>query len=262
MTPPAMSSLDTSADVHCPNCHQFMKAQDLEKHDHGTVRVYLCFDCSGLWFDHLASLQLAPGAVIELFKEISARGESPRQSLSNEMNCVRCGEPLTLSHDLCKSGRFTYYSCRRGDGRFTPFFQFLREKQFVRTLTLAEIARVRAQVKQITCSECGAPIDLDRDTQCTYCHAPISFLDPDAVQKAATIWSEADHRRHLAPTPEALGDALLRTQLHRTDPPEVRPGDIGDRLLMAFKDTHSGGGLGPDLVSWGIHSIGRLFGSD
>ena len=36
-----------------------------------------------------------------------------------------------------------------------------------------ELQRVRSQVRQITCSECGAPIDLEHDTQCKYCHAPI-----------------------------------------------------------------------------------------
>jgi hypothetical protein len=246
-----MSDTDALPTIPCPNCVQSMQAQDLERHDHGSVRVYLCFACAGIWFDHLASVQLAPSAVIELFKEISTHQDGVRQPVANDLSCPRCRDPLVLSFDLCKAGRFSYFMCRRGDGRFTPFFQFLREKQFVRTLTAAELQRVRSQVRQIACSQCGAPIDLEHDSQCKYCHAPVSFLDPQAVEKAAQVWSEADHRSHLAPTPEALGDALLRAQLHH---PTGSPGlHLGDGLLL------SGAGVGPDLVSWGIHAIGHLF---
>jgi hypothetical protein len=201
----------------CPNCRGPMQDQDFERHDHGTVRV-----------------QLAPGAVIELFKEINCRPSGVRQPLADLLNCPRCSGALALSFDLSKSGRFSYFMCHRGDGRFTPFTQFLREKQFVRTLTAAELQRVRSQVRQITCSECGAPIDLEHDTQCKYCHSPVSFLDPDAVAKAVHMWSDADHHRHLGPTPEALSESLLRSQIHRAED-------------------------GPDLVTMGIHALRHLF---
>jgi hypothetical protein len=230
-----------------------MQDQDFERHDHGTVRVQLCFACAGLWFDHLASVQLAPGAVIELFKEINSRPPGARQALAQLLNCPRCSDPLALSFDLSKSGRFSYFMCHRGDGRFTPFTQFLREKQFVRTLTAAELQRVRSQVRQITCSECGAPIDLEHDTQCKYCHAPVSFLDPEAVAKAVQMWSDADHQQHLRPTPEALSNALLQTQLHHARD-YVSPGTpLGAWNVLGTAN------LGPDLVTMGIHALGRLF---
>ena len=213
-----------------------MQDQDFERHDHGTVRVQLCFACAGIWFDHLASVQLAPGAVMELFKEINSRPPGVREPLATLLNCPRCRDALALSFDLSKSGRFSYFMCHRGDGRFTPFTQFLREKQFVRTLTAMELQRVRSQVRQITCSECGGPIDLEHDSQCKYCHAPVSFLDPDAVAKAVQMWSDADHHRHSGPTPEVLSDVLLRTQSHRAED-----------------------SVGPDLVTMGIHALGRLF---
>ncbi len=231
-----------------------MQDQDFERHDHGTVHVQLCFVCAGIWFDHLASVQLAPGAVMELFKEINSRASGVRQPLAELLNCPRCSDALALSFDLSKSGRFSYFMCHRGDGRFTPFTQFLREKQFVRTLTAAELQRVRSQVRQITCSECGAPIDLEHDTQCKYCHAPVSFLDPDAVAKAVQMWSDADHHRHLGPTPEALSDALLRSQLHRAQDP-VSPGT----QLGVWNVLGGATDLAPDLVTMGIHALGRLF---
>lgn len=248
-----MTAVNPLSAIPCPSCRQPMQDQDFERHDHGTVRVQLCFACAAIWFDHLASGQLAPGAVIELFREINSRPPGVRPPLAKQLNCPRCNDALALSFDLVKSGRFSYFMCHRGDGRFTPFLQFLREKQFVRTLTAAELQRVRSQVRQITCSECGAPIDLEHDTLCKYCHAPVSFLDPDAVAKAAQIWSDADQHRRLGPTPEALSAALLQTQIRRADD-SASPGTrLGDRIVLGGAD------LGPDLVTLGIHAIGRLF---
>src|SRR5271165_5797078 len=226
-----MSDTDALPTIPCPNCRQPMQTQDLERTNQGTVRVELCFSCAGFWFDHLASVELAPGAVIELFKEIQSHRDDARQPVANQLNCPRCAGALVLSYDLSKSGRFSYFRCSNGDGRFTPFFQFLREKQFVRSLTPAELQRVRSQVRQIRCSECGAPIDLEHSSQCQYCHAPVSFLDPDAVEKAMRTWSEAENRRQLGPTPEALGDALLRIQLPHAEQ-HASPGvHLGGHLL-------------------------------
>lgn len=129
----------------------------------------------------------------------------------------------------------SYYTCPRGDGRYTPFYEFLREKQFVRMPTAVELEHIRAQVGQIICSECGAPIDLRHDSECAYCHAPVSFLDPDAVEKAIRLWSDAEHRRPLAPTQQSVADALRRMPVRRPD-------------------SHQ-----RDLISTGIHAIARLF---
>jgi hypothetical protein len=255
-----MSDADALATIPCPNCRQQMQAQDLEQNYHGTVRVDLCFACAGMWFDHMGSVQLAPGAVIELFKQIHSQLNAARQPLAGRLNCPRCGDALALGLDLCKSGRFSYFRCPRGDGRYTPFLQFLREKQFIRTLTAAELQRVRSQVRQIRCSECGAPIDLEQSSACQYCHAPVSFLDPDAVENAVNMWSDAEHRRHLRPTPEALGEALLRSQLAHPEPPATSAGYLGgDFLANAGARDANDGGLGPDLVAVGIQAIGRLF---
>ena len=62
-----------------------MQAQALEKHEQGTVQLDLCFACAGIWFDHLESVQLAPAAVIELFKEIYAhRDDVPRPQAAQQ----------------------------------------------------------------------------------------------------------------------------------------------------------------------------------
>lgn len=231
-----------------------MQSHDFEQNYHGLVRVEYCLPCAGIWFDHLSSIQLAPGAVIELFKQIHTRAEAPRQPLAEHFSCPRCGDVLEQGFDLCKSGRFSYFRCLRGDGRFTPFVQFLREKQFVRSLTAPELAKLRAQVRQINCSECGAPIDLEHATACAYCHAPISFLDPDAVEKAVKMWSDADLRRHQGVTPQTVSDALAKIHFTHAPPPASPASHLSDLTLAGIT-----AGVGIDLVSLGIRAVGRLF---
>ncbi|MGA2186988.1 MAG: zf-TFIIB domain-containing protein [Steroidobacteraceae bacterium] len=255
-----MSTSDALPTIACPNCREQMQARDLEHNYHGAVRVELCFTCAGIWFDHLGSVELAPGAVMELFREIHAHLDDARRPVAARLDCPRCSEALELGFDLCKAGRFTYFRCRRGDGRFTPFFQFLREKQFVRSLTPVELQRVRSQVRQIRCSECGAPIDLEHSSQCQYCHAPVSFLDPDAVEKALRMWSDLENRRHHGPTPEAVGDALLRIQLPHAARSALPGMNLVDHLLSGAGEHGAyGTGLGPDLIAIGIRAIGALF---
>jgi hypothetical protein len=60
------------------------------------------------------------------------------------------------------------------------------------------------------------------------------------------MWSDADHRRHLKPTPEALGDALLRTQLSDSDQAAPRPVHFGNILLDGVIPDS-----GLDLVAFG-----------
>ena len=234
-----MPGAASSGEIFCPNCRGAMQPQELERHDDGKVRVDLCFGCAGIWFDHLASVQLAPVAVIRLFKEIYAHKDDARRPRAGQLECPRCEEPLVQSFDLSKAGRFSYFRCSVGDGRFTPFSQFLREKQFVRSLNAAELKRLRTQVRQITCSECGAPIDLEHSSECKYCHAPVSFLDPDSVEKAVKMWSSAEDRRRLGPTPEAVGDAMLGLQLHHDDK-SASPASGGNvRMLPTSSDPPS-----------------------
>lgn len=255
MSEPAAGTLS------CPSCRNPMQSQKLERHDHGVVEVDLCFACAGFWFNHGVSVQLAPGAVIDLFKEIYAHRSDARQPTASQLNCPRCHGPLVLSFDLSKSGRFSYFMCHRGDGRFTPFFQFLREKQFIRALTPGELEQVRSQVRQITCSSCGAPIDLEHETQCKYCHAPVSFLDSSAVEKALKMWSAAAGRDPGAASP---GPGMADPQQLASAAPAVSPqAPLAGRSPAPLVGAHAAAGAAPtpDLVARGIHAIGRLIGA-
>jgi Zn-finger nucleic acid-binding protein len=236
--------------MDCPNCHVAMQSMDFDRRLTGEVSVDLCFPCHVIWFDGLESVQLAPDGVLELFKVMHKRDQGERNPLQLPMGCPRCGSLLRKTEDLSKGGRFGYFRCVRNDGRLTPFFDFLREKQFVRDLTPGEIARVRADVREVRCSGCGAPIDLGKDTCCPHCGAPISILDADAVEKAVRMYSTAAARR-ANPDPTTVAAALA--QLRASERTLSRQDRVAGATLL--------GGLvtGGDLIDVCIHAIGGLF---
>lgn len=183
---------------------------------HGEVILDVCWDCHAIWFDQYESTALAPASVIELFRLIHEHREQPARPLADRMSCPRCRTALAFTQDVQKTNRISYHRCTAGHGRLTTFFQFLREKQFVRSLSPIEIAKLRETVRQVRCSGCGAPVDIQKDAACGYCRSPLSILDPDAVDKALAGLSDADRRR-THPDPAELArafDSLVET--HRT----------------------------------------------
>ena len=219
------------------------------------LQIDVCYPCHAFWFDSNESLLLAPGAVIELFQDIHRHRDDARRPLADRLRCPQCYPPyhlrLELTRDIGKAGRFSYYRCTQGHGRFTPFSEFLREKQFVRALTLAELAHVRAEVKTVRCSGCGAPIDLEHESACSFCHAPVSILDADAVERALKMWSDAEARRKSGPSPGKLAEALLDMQA------------IGSKARRDAKRWSSGtaidaADIGGDLIGGAIDVLGEV----
>lgn len=192
----------------CPGCGAAMARQAFARKLAGTLDLDLCFDCQAIWFDAYESAQLTPGAVIGLFRTIEAQRARAARPLPEVLRCVACRGKLVLTHDIERTNRIVYYRCPQGDGRFTTFLQFLREKEFVRSVTPVEMQRLRATVAQVRCSSCGAPVDIAKDAECPYCHAPISILDADAVRRTLDQL-EADERRRCAPDPAAMIDGLI-----------------------------------------------------
>jgi len=168
----------------CPGCRKTMQALELERRPAGTLVVDLCVLCQALWFDSMESPQLSPQATLELFRAINDARPDVRKTLPQYMTCPRCDSPLAQTQDLQHTTRFSYYRCLRGHGRLTPFFQFLREKNFIRPIPGEELERLKSLVRIIRCSSCGAPIDLARSTACEFCRAPIAILDPEAAGRA------------------------------------------------------------------------------
>ena len=198
-------------DCACPGCGAPMQRRSFGRKPLGELDLDLCFDCHALWFDAHESAQLTPGAVITLFRLIHEHDGTPGRPAGDRMPCPRCRTRLALTHDLQRTQRIVYHRCPQGHGRFTSFLQFLREKEFVRDLTVAEIERLRATVTQVRCSSCGAPVDIAREARCGYCHAPLAILDAAAVEVALESLAEQERRRRTV-QPTAVMDALLAGQ--------------------------------------------------
>jgi hypothetical protein len=94
-----------------------------------------------------------------------------------------------------RNTRFTYWRCPADHGHFITFLEFLREKNFVRPLSPAEIEDLKRNVRSVTCSACGAPVDLVKGSTCGYCRAPVSMLDAKQVDAALATLKQEDARR-------------------------------------------------------------------
>lgn len=207
------------------------------------VSVDLCDDCQAIWFDANESWALTPGAVIGLFREIAQSKPGVRAPYPAILPCPCCTTPLTLTHDIQHSTRFTYYRCRYGHGRFTPYVQFLREKNFVRPLDPNELSRLRATVTTVRCVSCGAPVPVEKSAVCPYCGAPVMLLDPDAVARAIDTLNAAEAKR-TEPQPVS-GDALIAIA------------NVERELAKSRRDYE--GESGVDLVMAGLSGLRALF---
>src|SRR5687768_4517701 len=118
--------------MNCPNCRASMKALHLNGHYGRSVVIDLCHTCQAFWFDGLESLQLDPASVLELFRVVGEAGGGVRAPLSDSARCPRCDGQLVKTFDLQRQSRFEYWRCPGGHGRLTSFFNFLREKDFIR----------------------------------------------------------------------------------------------------------------------------------
>jgi len=191
-----------------------MRRQRFARRPEGEVVLDICFECQAIWFDHFESSQLTPGATIELFRAINERADTPAHPVAETAACPLCRRRLLLTHDIHRSNRFVYHRCPERHGRFTSFFQFLREKEFVRSLSPAEVRQLRATCTQVRCSSCGAPVNIERDAACGYCHAPLAILDADAVQRTLDALSQKERAKPV-PDPAAAIDAILAGQRTR-----------------------------------------------
>lgn len=202
----------------CPSCHVSMHRQRLpSRGPTGVLDLDICFDCHGIWFDPFESAQLSARAVLVLF-EMIRKQDAPARPLATTCTCPVCHHRLALTHDLERTNRITYFRCP-DHGRFTTYMQFMREKNFVRTLSPAEVNRLRAVVTQVRCSSCGGPIDLGRDAECSYCHAPIAILDADAVSHTVAELNAADGAsRPVASASQAISELMDQARADRKLP--------------------------------------------
>jgi Zn-finger nucleic acid-binding protein len=220
-----------------------MDAQTLDATYGRTVVIDICHACTGIWFDSLESLRLTPGAVLRVFKLIDdRRGE--RAPAPEVTRCPRCRARLLETTNMQRATRFSYLRCPADHGHFITFFEFLREKNFVRPLSGAELAQLKKAIRVVHCGSCGAPVDLERAAACGYCRTPISMLDPGQIERAVHTLQEAERRR-------------------TTVDPQWPARLLIDRLVTerALSDPHAGvGPLRLGLVDAGVHAITQALG--
>jgi transposase-like protein len=171
-----------------------MTQLSLDGHYGRTIGLDLCHACGGLWFDADESLALTPGATLRLVVVIGEHGQERRAPLGTP-TCPRCRATLALTSDMQRNTRFSYWRCAAEHGRFITFAEFLREKSFVRPLSGQELAELRASVKMIRCSSCGAPFDLAQASACGHCRAPVSVLDAHQVERVVAQLKQAETAR-------------------------------------------------------------------
>lgn len=204
-----------------------MDSLDFERQLLGRVALDFCFPCQVIWFDEHESTELAPGGVIEVFKMFDAHRVPARNTLPELLDCPRCDSRLALTHDLQRTTHFSYYRCTWGHGRLTPFVQFLLEKNFVRPLSGSELASLQARVQTIQCSNCGAPVDLQKDTSCPYCRSPLAILDPDAIANTLRELNAAELKRSTIDVDRLVDAMMMRPNFERSDSAENRlAGDL------------------------------------
>ena len=209
------------------------------------VVIDLCESCQSFWFDGRESLQLAPAATLSLFRIIGERAGRPQLQDSDAAKCPRCKGRLRRTRDMQRNTRFEYVKCPNDHGRLISFFEFLKEKDFIKPLTTQQIAELRRNVQAVNCSNCGASIDLAMSSACAHCGSALSMLDMNQAEKVVQQLRDADRTGKPLDPMLAINLALARKQAESAFAglPEQR----------AWLDDVSASGL----VGAGLHLITR-----
>lgn len=214
-----------------------------------TLAIDLCAACRAIWFDRYEDLQMAPGATLKLFGMISKHSSAAATPLTGALRCPRCQGRLLLTHDIQRTTPFQYWRCDAGHGRLMAYIDFLREKDFLRPLTPQQLDELRQNVQTINCSNCGAAIDLAKDSVCAHCGSPVSMLD--LQQMARTIG-----QLQTAAAGRAAADATPPAPSSRDAANPGGPESI-DALMLALKAEERATSA-PNLVETGLGLLGDL----
>lgn len=221
--------------MECPGCTSVQMVTEHYEGNYGRqIEIDVCHACNGIWFDGRESLLLTPGSTLKLFQSMHARLQQARAAQMPGPRCPRCSGPLQEQADQVKAARFTYLQCPT-HGRFITFFQWLREKGLVREPSPVELEELRARVKMVNCSNCGAPVALDQTSTCRHCAAPVSILSSESID--ATL--KEIHAREIDRStlkPEKLLEAMMvRRQIERSDERDRPDGWSGDLVILGVR---------------------------
>jgi hypothetical protein len=237
--------------IDCPNCREPMAAKPTPSFGAvpRDIEVDACTSCNLFWFDRAESMALTPQAVLSLFRFVGESGTA-RTPLHDAMTCPRCRHFLAFTHDIQRRTRFTYWRCTSGDGQLITFGQFLAAKDLIRPPSADELARLRATVRQVNCSQCGAPVDLATRSACAHCGAAIMLVDPDSIAKALKELESAAGNGASPPVGAASAEAA------RTAMTNAQIDALFDLERTRERDEHHG-----DLLAIGAHAIGAALGA-
>jgi Zn-finger nucleic acid-binding protein/DNA-directed RNA polymerase subunit RPC12/RpoP len=168
-----------------------MTQMALEGHHGRGVVIDICGTCQAIWFDGYESLQLSAASVLELFQLIGNSGGKVKAPLAPAADCPRCQAQLRTVKDMQRTTRFEYRACPHRHGRLITFFNFLREKNFIRPMTAAQIEELRRNIRTVNCSNCGAPVDLAAGSECEHCGSPLSMVDVQQAEKLVEALEQA-----------------------------------------------------------------------
>ena len=176
-----------------------MTALTLEGHTGAAIAVDMCEACQAFWFDAHESLQLSPASTLKLFTRIGELSSGAKATISPVLHCPRCRARLLITHDRQRDTAFEYWRCDNGHGRFITSFNFLREKNFIKPLSAAELEQLRQNVQTVNCSNCGAPVDVMRGSACSHCGSALSMVDMKQAQRLVAQLRDAATPRPIDP---------------------------------------------------------------
>lgn len=218
----------------------------LQSHLATPVAIDVCRPCQVFWFDARESLRLSPAATLTLFRLIGESASAgPARAAGERVACPRCRQPLARTHDRQRNTAFQYLKCPAEHGRLTSFMDFLREKDFVRPLSPAQIEELKRHVSQVNCSSCGASIDLAQHSSCAHCGSALSMLDlKQAGDLVAQLRAAGDASRAV--------DPALPMHLERARRDVQTAFDAFEQDERWFRDASSFG-----LVGAGLGAVAR-----
>jgi hypothetical protein len=226
-----------------------MEEATFDAHLGRRTSIDICHACQSFWFDTHESATLTPGSTLKLFRIIGEKITRPERSNADLAKCPRCKSRLRRTHDLQRTTKFEYLSCPHAHGRLTTFFDFLREKDFIRPLTPQQIEELRRNVGSVNCANCGAPVDVTSGAVCSHCGTPLSMLDLKQAERLVEQLQKAEDRAH-QPVDPALPLELerVRRQTERSFA-GLQDQDVWSLVVSASSDRN--------LVSAGLSLVAR-----
>jgi uncharacterized protein YbaR (Trm112 family) len=188
-----------------------------------------------------------------------------RHPLGDNLACPYCRTRLARTANVQRNTRFSYWRCSGEHGHFITFFEFLREKNFVRPLSLVEIEDLKQNVRTVTCSSCGAPVDLNAGAACPFCRAPLSMLDARQLDTVVATLKREEAARDEAARRGLDGTLAVRLMQDRVSVSrefrKMEPGALELDRSSGLSGGWSGGvsgGLSGGLVEAGIAALCAL----